>query len=285
LPEETIVIEGHRYPCYVVRASSDDSIRGKDKEYRADVTFWIDKHALVFRRIRRISETHMMISRNLHLPSHNETTETYPVAEVDPETTAEMFRFTPPADAKEVTTLEPDFGGAHPSMHPKTEMVGQMAPDVTFAAQDGKKIELSSYRGKPVLIDFWATWCGPCLLFMPALNRIYSETKEKGLQVISFDQSTAADDAAIYLKRHHYEWANYHDEEKAVYNTLKGEGIPLVVLIDSQGKIVYYDFGNNEMELRKVIAGLGPGFASIASDPTKSDGAPGRGGGQEQRKP
>jgi hypothetical protein len=51
-----------------------------------------------------------------------------------------------------------------------------------------------------------------------------------------------------------------------VFNALKGEGIPLVVLIDAHGKIVYYDFGNNEMELRKVIAGLGPEFASIASN-------------------
>ena len=102
--------------------------------------------------------------------------------------------------------------------------------------------------------------------------------------MISFDQSTAADDAAIYLKRHHYDWTNYHDEEKAVYKTLRGEGIPLVVLIDSRGKIVYYDFGNNEMELRKVIAGLGPQFASIASDPTKSAGAA-HSSAQEPHKP
>ena len=60
----------------------------------------------MFRKIRRISDGSMMVSRNLHLPSHSETTETYPVAEIDPETTAKMFRFTPPADAKEVATLD-----------------------------------------------------------------------------------------------------------------------------------------------------------------------------------
>lgn len=264
LPEQVLVIDGHRYPCYVVRASSDDSIAGHDKEHRADLTYWIDKQTLVFRKIRRISDTSMMVSRNLHLPSHTETTETYPVVEIDAGTTTEMFRFTPPLDAKQVATLEPDFGGKPPSIHPKAQMVGQMAPDVAFTSQDGKKVELSSFRGKPALIDFWATWCGPCLLSMPALNRIYAETKDKGLQVISFDQSTAADDAATYLKRHHYEWTNYHDEGKAVYRALKGDGIPLAVLIDSHGKIVYYNFGSNEMELRKVIAGLGPEFASIA---------------------
>ncbi len=227
----------------MVRASSEDSTGSHNKDYRADVTYWIGKQDLVFRKIRSISDGSMMVSKNLHLPSHSETTETYSVAEIDPATTAEIFRFTPPADAKEVATLEPDFGGPPPSLHPKAPMVGQMAPEVTFAGADGKKIELSSYRGKPVLIDFWATWCGPCLLSMPALSRVYSETRDKGLQVIGFDQSTAADNAAVYLKHHHYGWTNYHDEEKVVYKALKGDGIPLMVLIDSQGKIVYYDFG------------------------------------------
>lgn len=266
LPDEAIVIDGHRYPCYVVRASSEDSTENHNKDYRADVTYWIGKQDLMFRKIRSISDGYMMVSKNLHLPSHFETTETYSAAEIDPATTAEMFRFAPPADAKEVATLEPDFGGPPPSLHPKAPMVGQMAPSVVFAGADGKKIELSSYRGKPVLIDFWATWCGPCLLSMPALSRIYSETRDKGLQVIGFDQSTAADDAVEYLKHHHYGWTNYHDEEKAVFKALKGDGIPLMVLIDSQGKIVYFDFGGDERELRKVIASLGPEFASIASN-------------------
>jgi thiol-disulfide isomerase/thioredoxin/outer membrane lipoprotein-sorting protein len=265
LAEEAIVIDGRRYPCFVVRANSDDSTQVHNKEYHADVTYWIDKQALVFRRIRRISDGFMMVSKNLHVPSHSETTETYPVAEINPQTTTEMFRFTPPADAKEVATLEQDFGVPPPSMHPKAQMAGQMAPDVTFSTPDGKKIELSSYRGKPVLIDFWATWCGPCLHSMPALNRIYSETKGMGLRVISFDHSTAAEDAAVFLEHHHYGWTNYHDEGHAVFKALKGEAIPLVVLIDSHGKIVYYDLGGDEIELRKVIAGLGPEFASIAS--------------------
>lgn len=264
LPEETIVIEGRRFPCYVVHANSDDSIRST-KEYHGDTTYWIDKQALVFRKIRRISDGAMIVSKNLHLPSHSETTESYPVVEIDPDTTTKMFRFTPPADAKEVETLEPDFGGPPPSLHSKTQMVGHTVPDVSFVGKDGRKLDLASYRGKPLLIDFWATWCGPCLISMPGLNRIYAQTKEKGLQVISFDQSASSNDAAIYLERHHYGWTNYHDEGKAVFKALQGEAIPLVILIDSQGKIAYYDFGSDETALRKVIAGLGPEFASVVS--------------------
>ena len=112
--------------------------RNYNKEYRADVTYWIDKQTLVFRKIRRISDGSMMVSKNLHLPSHFETTETYPVAEIDPATTAEMFRFTPPADAKEVATLE-DFGGPPHPLHPKAQMLGQVVPDVTFTGLTAKR--------------------------------------------------------------------------------------------------------------------------------------------------
>jgi len=271
LPEATIVVEGHRYPCYVVCVSSEDSIQAHDKNFRQELTFWIDKQARVFRKIERDSETAAMVSNDLHIPMHMETTETYPVAEIDPLTTPEMFHFTPPADAKEVATLDPDFGGALPPEPPKANMVGQMAPDVAFTGPAGSKVQLSSFRGKPLLLDFWATWCGPCLVSMPAFNKLYGETKDKGLAIVSLDQNTSADDAAVYLSRHRYGWTNYHDEGRAVYKALKGSGIPLVVLIDAQGKIVYYDFGDNEAGLRKAIAGLAPEFAPIA--PVRAEGA------------
>ena len=136
------------------------------------------------------------------------------------------------------------------------------------------KITLNSYRGKPLLLDFWATWCGSCLISMPSLNRIYSETKDKGLVVVSFDQNAHADDAVVYLERHNYNWTNFHDDGQAVQKAFKGDGIPLMVLLDAQGKIVFYDLGGNEAGLRKAIAGLGPAFASIAAADEKSNSLP-----------
>lgn len=275
LPQETILVEGRHYPCYVVRVASDDSVsRRQQNEFREEVTFWIDKRALVFRKTQRITDSAMMVSKNLHLPWHSESTDLYPVVDFDPQVAPETFRFRPPTDAKEVASLDPDFGGPPHQIHPKAQMVGQMAPEITFSGPDGKKIELSSYRGKPLLIDLWATWCGPCLLSMPALNRIYAETKSKGMVILTFDQNDFSEDAVAYLNHHHYEWTNLHDEGQAVKKTLKADGIPLVALIDAQGKIVYYDFGGDEAALRKAIAELGLEFASIApADPNKSSAA------------
>jgi cytochrome oxidase Cu insertion factor (SCO1/SenC/PrrC family) len=89
------------------------------------------------------------------------------------------------------------------------EMIGQLIADATFVAPNGKETTLSSYRGRPLLIDLWATWCGPCLTALPALNSIYSEVKDKGLQMISFDEAGDPVDedrdaarAIKYLARH-----------------------------------------------------------------------------------
>ncbi|UWZ86518.1 TlpA disulfide reductase family protein [Occallatibacter riparius] len=269
LPEETLVIDTHRYPCFVVRASSDDSIHSHDKEFHEEVTFWIDKQTHAFRKILRDADSYVMVTPKLHIPMRTETTEIFPVVDFGPQSAPEEFRFTPPADAKEVASLEPDWGGPPPE-HPKAQMVGQMAPDVTLAGPDGKKVALSSFRGKPVLIDFWATWCGPCLLSMPSIGRIYADAKGSGLTAVSVDENSNAEDGAVYFERHHYAWPNFHDNEKAIQKAFKGEGVPLTVLLDAQGKIVYYDFGGDEAGLRGAIAGLGPEFASLSDAGTKA---------------
>jgi thiol-disulfide isomerase/thioredoxin len=159
------------------------------------------------------------------------------------------------------------------------EMIGRFVPDVTFVATDGNEVALSSYRGRPLLIDLWATWCEPCLAVLPSLNRIYAEVKDKGMEVISFDEVRDVVDedrdaarATKYLARHHYDWKNFHDDDRTVATALQCDGVPLALVIDGNGKIVYFDFGGNEADLRKAIAGLGPEFASVApSDEAKAD--------------
>jgi thiol-disulfide isomerase/thioredoxin len=257
LPEETIEINGRSYPCYVVRAIH------KGESSHDETTYWIDKQSLVFRKRQQSWDYDMPLSKEIHLPRHSDVTTIYPVADFTSQTDVSIFRFVPPADAKKIASFEPDFGPL-PEIHPKAQMAGQMAPDVTLTRADGSKVALSSLRGKPVLIDFWATWCGPCIASMPSLRRVYSEVKDKGIQVLGIDEDYRPEDATNYLARHKYAWDDFHDTDTQAQKAFKGEAIPLTVLIDAQGKIVYYDLGGHEEPLRRAIAGLGPEFASVA---------------------
>jgi thiol-disulfide isomerase/thioredoxin/outer membrane lipoprotein-sorting protein len=251
LPEETIVVEGKKYSCYVVHVTSDDA-RAQHVDSRWDKTFWIDKSAHVFRKLVEHPDSYEIITKTVHLHFREDITTVYPVADFDPQTPVETFRFVPPAAAKEVASLEPELSRPVPS--PAPQIVGQMAPEVSFTGPDGKEVALSSYRGRPVLIDFWATWCGPCLVSMPSIGRIYNDFKSKGLAVISVDQDSVPENATEYMVRHHYEWTNYHDTDAKLRRAFKSDAIPLTVLVDAQGKIVYHDVGGDEVALRKAVA-------------------------------
>lgn len=165
---------------------------------------------------------------------------------------------------------DPDQSTIHVGVPHHYEMIGQFAPDVTFAGKDGTEISLDSYRGRPLVIDFWATWCAPCLKALPSLSRIYAEFKGKGLEFITFDEeeeendASGADKAVRYLAQHYYNWKNFHDDGRTVAKALQCDGLPLVVLIDANGAIVYFDFGGHDADLRKAIASLGPDFAPVS---------------------
>jgi thiol-disulfide isomerase/thioredoxin len=267
LPQETITVGGKSYPCYVVHAT-----REWGQEAQDDLTFWIDKKALVIRKSFTHSDSYLILTDTIHLPTHTDVTTAYPVVDFGPQTNPEFFRFTPPADAKKIASFEPHFDVPPPDNHPKVQLTGQIAPDVKLTRADGSSVALSSLRGKPVLIDFWATWCGPCLVSMPLLHRVYDEVKDKGITFLVIDEDNKAEDAMAYLARHKYPWTGIHDTDFQFEKAFKNTAIPLTVLIDAQGKIVYYDFGGDESALRRAIAALGPEFASVA--PSAPDTAP-----------
>jgi thiol-disulfide isomerase/thioredoxin len=127
-------------------------------------------------------------------------------------------------------------------------------------------ISLRSFQGRPVLLDFWATWCGPCVESMPSVKRLYSEATKYGLVMLSIDEDEDAKKATDFLSENKDLWPNFHDDGE-IARSFPNEGIPHFVLIDSAGTVVFSRSSFDEPALRTAIAKLGPEFATLAKTP------------------
>lgn len=134
-------------------------------------------------------------------------------------------------------------------------VIGKEAPDINLNTPDGKSLALSSLKGKIVLIDFWASWCGPCRKEMPHVVNLYKKYKDKGFEIygVSLDQDKSRWVEAI--AKDGITWPQvsdlkYWDSEAARLYAVTG--IPYTVLLDKEGKIL--SKGLRGVELEKAIA-------------------------------
>jgi thiol-disulfide isomerase/thioredoxin len=255
LPDATLVVNGRKVYCNVVRFQSSDQKRLFDK------TIWIDKTNQTVIKIIEHAHTYF-ISGASRLPLEQETTTVFTRVELNGPVNESLFAFLPPSDARLIQDF-PDprknFGGA--------SMTGEQVPSLNLRSADGKVVALDSFRGKPVVLDFWATWCGPCVEALPQLARIYSEAKDKGLILLAVDQDEDADTATDFLAKKSYNWRDFHDGDGEIERLVGASGIPRTMLIDAQGKIIYDAIGMDEDALRTEIAKLGPEYAALAPKP------------------
>src|SRR5689334_15000106 len=116
--------------------------------------------------------------------------------------------------------------------------VGDEAPDFTLADLRGERLQLSSLRGqKVVLLDFWATWCGPCRMAMPALQDIHAELAKDGIELVSVNQGEEAERVRAFIERKQYTFRTVLDGDGAVGSSYGVRALPTVVVIDKQGKV------------------------------------------------
>jgi len=120
-----------------------------------------------------------------------------------------------------------------------------MAPEITGVMLDGTSFKLSDYRGKYVLLDFWATWCGPCRKEMPNVKAVYEEYKsDPRLVVVGMDLDPAAEDARKYVSNNGMGWTHVFlgDWTKTpVPNQYGVEGIPTLILVGHKGEVLARD--------------------------------------------
>jgi cytochrome c biogenesis protein CcmG, thiol:disulfide interchange protein DsbE len=191
--------------------------------------------------------------------------EIYPVVGIEnPALPATLFEFQTPAAAKLVASFKATYNTLPNKQQPS--LVGTIAPELTLTSPEGHLVSLSSVRGRPTLVEFWATWCG-CVATFAKLESLYSQAMALGIVIITIDEDEPAKIAEEFLAKHRKSsWSNYHDDGE-LNRSLPGDGLPQFVLMDASGKIVHAGSGFDEHELRSALGHLGPEYASLAKKP------------------
>lgn len=165
------------------------------------------------------------------------------------------FAYTPPASA---TLYAP----------PKLLADGTPAPDFTANDKDGNPVKLSDYKGKVVVLGFWATWCGPCQMSLPHTTKVAKQYADKGVTVLAVNVWDKPDAFQAWLPKHpeygplHFAIDPSTDDAKGIATGLYGvSGIPTQYIIGKDGRVVKsivgYEEGGTALEDALKAAGAG----------------------------
>lgn len=279
-PEEQVLIGNRKIDCLVVSfGTADDPTRDGSETFEEIV--WIDKARKLIVKTEQVYDAKPWGAPYAPIQHTVETT-VYPVMSLDEPIPDAVFAFSPPADAKLVDHFTDPMARfrlpsapAQRSTSPQQSdslAVGRPAPKLILTSADGKTLDVASLRGHPVLIDLWATWCGPCLMEMPTIDRIFRSAGPAGLSVVGIDEDKNPQDALAYMRKKNYGWPDYHygKDDKYTVVALETKIVPTVLLIDADGVIAYVYAGmDDDPGLLAAVRHLGPAFSAAIDQAEK----------------
>ena len=122
---------------------------------------------------------------------------------------------------------------------------GNLAPDFRLMGLNGQNIVLSELRGSPVLLNFWATWCGPCRVEMPLIQEIYEDSgwSEQGLVILAVDGGETASKVQEFMNVNGLSFTALLDNNNSVFKNYNIRAIPTTFFIDKEGIIKVVKMG------------------------------------------
>jgi len=147
---------------------------------------------------------------------------------------------------------------------PAPVAVGRALPDVVMSGLNGPPRSISSYRGRPLIINVWASWCGPCRAEAASLERLAWSEAGSRYVVIGISIDDDRDAALKWLRRSNATVSHYIDSRLTLERMLGASTVPLTVLVDSRGRVVERFSGAREWDSVESIASIERAFARAA---------------------
>ncbi len=142
------------------------------------------------------------------------------------------------------------------SMGERVPVVGTTAADFTLTDLDGQTQSLRQYRGKIVLVNFWATWCKPCTTEMPAMQVCYDKLRDRGFVVLAVNELEDDEKVKEHIRSYGHTFPVLMDRENRVANQYGVYGLPVSVFIDEAGVVQAYIKGGLLTE-QKILEEVG----------------------------
>jgi thiol-disulfide isomerase/thioredoxin len=237
------VVKCERYA--LTRAASDSAAAGITIHPRV---VWVDPATqLILLDSLRIDQIHPQLG-----PVASVSITRLVVAEADPALVAGTFTFHPEAGARRVRRFM--------QRSPEHEALeGQPATDFTLETlADAKPVRLSELKGRVVLLDFWATWCGPCRAWLPIVQRAHQRYAAKGLSVFAVNEREPESKVHAYLDQQKLDLPVLMDRSGNVGSIYRASSIPLTVVVGRDGNVFRILVGlHQEEDLKDVLHEVG----------------------------
>jgi thiol-disulfide isomerase/thioredoxin len=164
---------------------------------------------------------------------------------------------------KEYKLIVSEFGGVSPKLTQFAQMnladleterklsVGAEPLAFSVKSISGEPLSPEKYKGKVLLLDFWATWCGPCKVEMPNVKKVYSKYNSKGFEIVGISLDRSRDALDTYIAQNKIEWPQYFDGKywnNDIATKYGVKSIPATYLIDKRGKIRYKSLRGKQLD-------------------------------------